>query len=803
MKRFSIPVLAVALAIMPSCADFQEEPAPASISVDSKELSFSSNAGSLSTIVSSGKIWDISSTPSWVRIQSITTYGLYQWAVSFSAFENNNYNREGTITIKTSDESVDVAVKQEGKKGEYVPVASVSLSSTELTLTEGDTYEIVATVNPSNASEKTVTWSSSNTAVATVSSSGIVTANNVGTAAITVKTDDGGKTASCSVTVKPVSVSSVTLDKETLTLKIGETYSLTATVLPENAANKRVSWSSSNTSVAMVNSNGKVTAISVGSAIITVTTEDGGKKATCSVSVNPIPVTGVSLNKTSMTLLIGGTEKLTATVSPSNATNKNVTWSSSNTNIATVDSNGNVSAISVGTAIITVKTEDGGKMATCSVTVNPISVTGVSLDQTSLTLTEGDTKTLTATVSPSNATDKSVTWSSSNTSVATVSSSGLVTAKSAGSATITVTTKDGSKTATCKVTVKSKSVPVTGITLNKTTMSLAVGDSEYLYATVTPSNATDKTVSWKSSNTSIATVSSSGYVTAKSVGNAIITATTSDGAKTATCSVTVIPVSVTGVSLDKYSLSLYENDSETLIATVSPSNATNKTVIWSSSNSAVATVNSNGQVLAKAAGSAVITVTTEDGHKSASCSVSVIADPYGAVDLGLSVKWASFNFGASSVTSTGGYYLWGDPTGTGEPLFFTPPSVNSISGTQYDIVRKNWGGNWRIPTRAEINELYSSCTWTTTSLNGVSVIKVTGRNGASIYLPFTGYGMPDDGPIGTITVTDTGKAYLMSAESYGDSYGRFVYVFGFTSSGGKSTTSYNASFVKFPIRPVR
>ena len=396
-----------------------------------------------------------------------------------------------------------------------------------------------------------------------------------------------------------------------------------------------------------------------------------------------------------------------------------------------------------------------------------------------------------------------MTWSSSNTMVASVSSSGVISAKSVGNATITVKTNDGAKTATCQVTVKSKAIPVTGISLNKTTMSLAAGESESLYATITPSNATDKSVSWTSSNTEIATVSSSGYVTAKAVGSAVITATTTDGGKKATCSVTVLPVAVTDITLNKSSLSMLENDSETLIATIIPSNATNKAVSWSSSNSAVASVNANGLVLAKAAGNAVITVTSVDGQKTASCSVSVQSDPYGAVDLGLSVKWASYNYGASSITSTGGYYMWGDPTGTGEPLFFTPPSVNSISGTQYDIVRRNWGGNWRIPTRSEINELHSNCTWTATTVNGVSVIKVTGRNGASIYLPFTGYGMPDDGPIGTITISDSNKAYMMSAESYGDSYGRFVYVFGFTSSGGKSSVSYNASFVKFPIRPVR
>lgn len=514
-----------------------------------------------------------------------------------------------------------------------------------------------------------------------------------------------------------------------------------------------------------------------------------------------VPVKSVSCSPNEKTLYRGERFQLTYTINPKDASDQSVDWESSTPSVATV-SGGVVEALAAGTTTITLTTRDGGEKAYCTITVI-IPVESVALNENSVTIREGETYTLIATVSPSDAEDKSVTWSSSNTSVASVSSSGVITAKTVGNATITVKTNDGAKTATCQVTVKSKAIPVTGISLNKTTMSLAAGESEYLYATISPSNATDKSVSWTSSNTAIATVSSSGYVTAKAVGSAEITATTTDGGKKATCNITVLPVAVTGITLNKSSLSMLENDSETLIATIIPSNATNKAVSWSSSNSAVASVNANGLVLAKAAGNAIITVTTEDGQKTANCSVSVQSDPYGAVDLGLSVKWASYNYGASSITSTGGYYMWGDPTGTGSPMFFDPPSVNHISGTQYDIVRSNWGGSWRIPTRSEINELYSNCTWTATTINGVAVLKVTGRNGASIYLPYTGYGMPDDGPVGTVKVYDTGKVYMMSEESYGDSYGRFVYIFNFTSSGSKSTSSYNASFVSFPIRPVR
>ncbi len=339
------------------------------------------------------------------------------------------------------------------------PVTGVSLNKTTATMTEGESLTLTATVAPTNATNKNVTWSSSDTNVATVSASGVITAKSAGTATITVKTADGSKTATCVVTVKAktIAVTGVTLDKTSATMIEGESLTLTATVAPENATNKNVTWSSSDTNVATVSASGVITAKSPGTATITVKTADGSKTATCVVTVKAktIAVTGVSLNKTSATMTEGESLTLTATVAPSNATNKNVTWSSNNTSVATVSASGVVTAKFAGTAIITVKTADGSKTATCTVTVKAktIVVTGVSLNKTSATLTEGESLTLTATVAPENATNKNVTWSSSDTNVATVSSSGVVTAKSAGTATITVKTADESKTATCIITV--------------------------------------------------------------------------------------------------------------------------------------------------------------------------------------------------------------------------------------------------------------------------------------------------------------------------------------------------------------
>ena len=873
-------LIAAALAATFSCTDYKEADVPNALEVDVTDLTFSPGEASRSVMVRSGSKWTVGSKPEWVSVSSISSAGDFQWNVSFTVTENDGYDREGVIGIGSGSGTADIKVYQQGKKGKYVAVESVSIDPSSMALTEDDTKQLTAVISPSNASIKTVTWKSLDPKYATVDENGVVTAVSAGMATISVTTDDGKKTANCHVTVKAkiIPVTGVSLDHTSLTLIEGESETLTATVAPENATDKSVTWKSSNTSVAAVSSSGVVTAKAAGVATITVTTNDGSKTAQCNVTVS-VPVSGVSLDKTSLTLPVGDTQTLTATVSPSNASDKSVAWSSGNTSVATVSSTGVVTAKAAGTTTITVTTKDGGKTATCNVTV-VIPVTGVSLDQTSLTMVAGDNRTLTATVSPSDATDKSVTWSSSNTSVATVSSTGVVTAKAGGSATITVTTNDGGKTASCSVTV---SVPVTGVSLNKTSLtlsegdtqtltatvspttatdkevtwasdnetvatvtssgaivaknagtavitvtthdgaktascavtvkprvtgvsldntsiSLTVGSTQTLTATVTPADALDKSVTWSSNNTSVATVSTYGVVTAKAAGTATITVRTNDGGKTATCTVTVTAVSVTGVSLNKSSLTLYEGDSETLTATVSPTNATNKSVTWSTSNSSVASVTSSGRITALSAGSATITVTTSDGGKKATCSVTVKSDPHGAVDLGLSVKWSSYNYGASSVTAKGGYYMWGDPNGTAQPFEFSPPSVSSISGTQYDIVRQHWGGGWRIPTRAEINELYSYCSFTKTTVSGVSVLKVTGPSGASIYLPFTGYAMPDDGPIGTVQVSDSSNAYMMSAEA---SSSGMVYVYYFTPAGTRYSVSYNAAFVKFPIRPVK
>ncbi len=374
-------------------------------------------------------------------------------------------NEYGEVTGKGVGEANIKATTGDGKskicKIKVIPakVTGVSVDPESGTIFTGKTLTLTATVSPAIAGNKDLDWKSSNTSVATVAKNGANKATvkgiSPGTATITVTTKDGGKTATCKVTVNPVKVTGVKLDKTSKEILAEGSFKLTATISPADATNKKVKWSSSNKSVASVDQKGKVTGLKPGTATITATTEDGGKTASCNVTVKPIKVTGVKLNKKSIELENGKSYNFTVTVSPANATNKKVRWKSSNTDVAVVES-GKVVGLKTGTATITVTTEDGGNSATCTVKVikAKVSVTGIKLNKKSATISKGKSIKLTATVSPKNASNKKVKWTSSNNKVATVSSKGVVKGVKKGTAKIKVTTDDGKKTATCKITVK-------------------------------------------------------------------------------------------------------------------------------------------------------------------------------------------------------------------------------------------------------------------------------------------------------------------------------------------------------------
>lgn len=334
----------------------------------------------------------------------------------------------------------------------------------------------------------------------------------------------------------------------------------------------------------------------------------------CEKGPAEVAVSGVSIDQASVEMTVGEKKQLSATISPSDATDQNITWSSSKESVATISSQGLVTALAEGTT--TIKARAGEKTSACIVTVRKeiVAVTSITLDKSSLSLIKGETETLAATVSPSNATHTKVSWTSSDPSVATIDSEGIVQAIANGNATIIAQVDDIK--ATCPVTV---TTPVESITLNKDKLTLNKGESETLVATVVPTDATEATVTWGTSNPYMASVDANGKVTAMGAGNVTITAKA--GGKSAVCMVTV-NVPVESITLNRTNITLDEGESTTLKATVTPKDATDKTVTWSSTDESTATVDQNGNINAIKQGSA--TIVAKAGDQQATCSITVV-----------------------------------------------------------------------------------------------------------------------------------------------------------------------------------
>ncbi|MBD5369380.1 MAG: leucine-rich repeat protein [Bacteroides sp.] len=421
---------------------------------------------------------------------------------------------------------------------EYVPATGLEITGPNA-VAAGSKIQLTATATPEDALIQYLTWASSDKSIATVNTIGEVTGVKSGTATIKA-INDNGLTEEYEVTVLPIPVKEITLNSTEFTIHLGATDKLTATISPEDAADKTITWSSANEEVATVDEEGTVTAVTVGETIVTATASNG-VKAECKVTVIPVVATGLEMSVTEMDLFVGASNELDAIIEPENTTDKTVTWSSSDEAIVTVDSEGNVTALAVGTATITA-TSHNGLTATCVVTVKPIAAEGVTLDHDTLELTEGDTETLTATVIPETTTDKTVTWTSSNVAVVTVDENGFVTAVAEGEATITAAC--GDVKAECAVTVSKKVIPAEGITLSSESEKLTIGDTVELTATVSPEGVTDPTVTWNSSDDAVATVEN-GLVTAVAEGEATITATCGD--VKAECAV-IVSAPTTGIT---------------------------------------------------------------------------------------------------------------------------------------------------------------------------------------------------------------------------------------------------------------
>lgn len=494
----------------------------------------------------------------------------------------------GLVTGLSAGEATIHAVTKDGGKMATclvkvgTPVSGISLSKSSASMYVGDSpLVLTATITPSNASDKSVVWSSSDASVASVlAGSGLdatVTPVAAGTATITVSTPDGKFSASCVLTVMQ-HVTGVSISKSSLTLYTGQTETLSAQVKPDDATDTRLTWSSSDKTVATV-ANGLVTALKAGSTQIRVTSFEGGFQAVCNLTVKQ-HATGLDLSHSTRTIYLGQTVTMTATVLPSDASDKSVTWTSSNSDIVSVTQNGSVTANAMGEAEITATSNDGGFSKSCKVTViEPlVPATSLTLTPKTMSLNIGESGSLELQILPNDC-NEILEWKSSDPSVATVNA-GDITALAAGTTTITVRGSNTSASATVTVI---DPYAVTGVTLDRTTLSLEMGETATLVATVLPEDARDKTVTWSSGNTAVATVDQQGKITTVSPGTAQITVTTKDGSFSASCALTVVErvVPITSISYAEKGTTVKMNmgESYNIRVKVSPDDATEQITV--------------------------------------------------------------------------------------------------------------------------------------------------------------------------------------------------------------------------------
>lgn len=444
------------------------------------------------------------------------------------------------ITIKVDDATYIVNVHVEGTA---YTVTSIELDKEVIELKVDDIYSLKTIINPPEAKDTELTWHSSNEKVAKVDNKGTVTALAVGTSTITVKTGNGN-TAICIVKVTAIEdedddFDKIVFDVNSIVLKDGIKYTIDYSIEPKDA-NVKLIWESSDTKVATVE-DGIIKTLAPGTT--TITAKKANKEAIVYVTVvkgdsstpdviddgKEIKAVSINMNQTELNMKVSQDYKLTAEVLPSNTTNKAVTYKSTNTEVATVDATGKVVAVAKGTATITATTANG-IVAEVKVTVDEEKakeIESITLSIKNVSLSPGNTIQLVETYSPSDAVVEKITWTSSDNNVATVED-GLVTAMRNGTATITVSSDSGVK-ATCNITVNSSVVTVTTVNINPSSVSIRVNGTTQLSAEFYPPYASNKTLTWRSSNKSIATVDGNGLVTGKKAGQATIFATSSNG----------------------------------------------------------------------------------------------------------------------------------------------------------------------------------------------------------------------------------------------------------------------------------
>ena len=448
---------------------------------------------------------------------------------------------DATITIKIDNNTYIIKVHVEGSS---IVVTDIKLDTNKLELHVDDVYEFTTHISPEEAKDVELSWHSSNEKVVTVDN-GKIKAVGVGSSTITVKTGNG-YTDICTVQVTNLEdeededITNINLDVSSIILKSGIEYTLDYSIEPRDAKTK-LNWESSDPNVATVE-NGVIKTLAPGTTAITVSKSN--KEATCYLTVvkgdsstpdviddgKEVKAVSINVNQAELSLKVGASYAIVPEVLPSNTTNKEVTYKSADEKIATVAADGKVTAVAEGETTITV-TATSGVYNTVKVVVSSqggsSNIETISLSLKSVTLSPGGSVQLYQSYSPSDANASELIWTSSNPGVASVDN-GLIVAISPGTTTITVSNGDGVESS-CVVDVSSSAVTVENISIIPSSVSLKVNGATQLTVEFYPGNATNKTITWSSSNRSVATVDSNGLVTAKGTGNAIIYAKSSNG----------------------------------------------------------------------------------------------------------------------------------------------------------------------------------------------------------------------------------------------------------------------------------
>ncbi len=506
-------------------------------------------------------------------------------------------------------------------------VAEVIVAPLTASVVVGSTFPLQASLRDAAGQlvdGPAVVWTVQDTTIATVSSTGIVTGRAVGSTQVAASAD--GRSGLASLTVLPVPIATVSVSPARVDLAPGSHASLSAVTADASGKSldgRGVLWASSNPAVATVDAAGVVSAVAPGTATITATSE--GVSGSAAVSVALPPIASVALQPRSATLQRGATVQLSVAVtdaSGATVTDRALTWTSTNAGVAVVSTSGVVTGIAPGSARIVAALD--GKADTAGISVVAVPVGSVTVQPGAATLAVGQSTTLTATVKDANGavvTDRAVSWTSSDALVATVTQTGVVKALAAGAATISATSEGSTGSATLTV-----SASVASISLQPASVTLQRNASTAITPTLKDAGGnilTGRTITWISSDTTVARVSSTGVVTGVRLGSATVTAT-SEG-KSASAAVSVIAGPLDHVVITPTSITnLRAGHSAQLSASAVDANGdaiTGVTFTWHSNNTAIATVTSTGLVIGVRTGTTTVTATY--AGKTGSASVSV------------------------------------------------------------------------------------------------------------------------------------------------------------------------------------